>query len=86
MSPKLQELRAQARMLSPTDKLALAESLLDDLDAIDPAIEKAWEEEVGRRIEADEQGLLETFSHEDVTSGLGKGNFHGRILRIAPIS
>ena len=72
MSPKVHELSEEAKALTPSDKLALVDELLAQLDIPDPEIEQAWADEVGRRIEADRAGKLETFSYDEVMSRFRK--------------
>lgn len=49
-----------AASLPKSDKLALIDDLLAQVDAPDPAIEKAWAEEVDRRIDADAHDTLQS--------------------------
>jgi putative addiction module component (TIGR02574 family) len=65
----LKELEAQAKALSPEERAALAESLLDSLrDAPIAEIEAAWEREIEERAAAYDRGELKTISAEDVFS------------------
>ena len=67
MPDALEELRTQARSLSPEERAKLADFLLDSLrDAPLAEIEQAWEREIEERVAAFERGELPTFSAESV--------------------
>jgi putative addiction module component (TIGR02574 family) len=58
-------LSRKARALSPSDRIALVEDVLDSLDASDPAIERLWAREAADRLAAYRRG-------EIVAKGLGE--------------
>ena len=50
MSPEISDLLKKALALSPDERAALANTLLDSLETTDESVEEAWEKEVARRI------------------------------------
>jgi len=50
MSPQVSELLKQALELPVDERAALANTLLDSLEAVDHSVEAAWDEEVARRM------------------------------------
>lgn len=56
MSPLVEELSQKARLLSPEERVQLAEELLATVQESDPEVEAAWEEEIRRRIAEIEGG------------------------------
>jgi putative addiction module component (TIGR02574 family) len=53
------ELSARAKALPPEDRARLAEELLASLDPHDPEVETAWDEELRRRIDEVERGIVQ---------------------------
>jgi putative addiction module component (TIGR02574 family) len=66
MTPLLKQLEEQARTLSPEDRARLAESMLESLQPSIPEIDCAWAEEIERRVDAVDRGLMPTHSAADV--------------------
>jgi putative addiction module component (TIGR02574 family) len=58
MSNETKTLIAQARALSPQDRIALVEDVLDSLDRADPDIDQLWTQEAGERLAAYRRGEL----------------------------
>ena len=65
MSQASQAIESAALLLPPEERARLAERLLASLD-VDPEIEKAWDEEIKRRLVAWEAGLLKEVPWEEV--------------------
>jgi putative addiction module component (TIGR02574 family) len=60
MPISVSELSAQAHALLPDERARLAEELLASLAIDDPSIESAWNQEIRRRIDEIERGVVET--------------------------
>lgn len=74
MTDKTQVIVEQALKLSPTERADVAEQLLASLDeALDSDVEKAWQEEVQRRLEQVERGEVKTIPWEEVQRRLRHG-------------
>jgi putative addiction module component (TIGR02574 family) len=58
MNDKAKILSEQARELSPDDRIALVEDVLDSLDKPDPSIERLWVREARERLAAYRRGDL----------------------------
>jgi putative addiction module component (TIGR02574 family) len=58
MSDKAKNLGQQARELSPQDRIALVEDVLDSLDRPDPSIDRLWAAEARDRMGAYRRGEL----------------------------
>jgi putative addiction module component (TIGR02574 family) len=58
MSNEAETLIEQARALSPQDRIALVEDVLDSLDRADPAIDQLWAREASERLAAYRRGEL----------------------------
>jgi putative addiction module component (TIGR02574 family) len=58
MSNDAKTLIERARALSPQDRIALVEDVLDSLDRIDPDIDRLWAREAGDRLAAYRRGEL----------------------------
>ncbi len=56
MSPEVSDLLKRAMALPVGERAALANTLLDSLEAADQSVEKAWNEEVERRMKDLEAG------------------------------
>jgi putative addiction module component (TIGR02574 family) len=58
MNEKARALGEQARALSPRDRIALVEEVLDSLDRADPNIDRLWTKEAAERLAAYRRGDL----------------------------
>lgn len=66
MSASLHKIEEQARALSAEDRARLAQSMLESLQAPLSEIEKAWDEEIERRVAAFDRGEVPSHPAEDV--------------------
>ncbi len=67
MPATLEQVTKEAMDLSPRQKLALAEFLIESVEAsCDPEAETAWEAEIGDRIQAIDGGRVIGVSYEDM--------------------
>ncbi len=67
MPATFEQLTKEAMDLSPRQKLALAEFLLESADAAaDPEAEAAWDAEIRDRIQAIDEGRVVGVAYEDV--------------------
>ena len=67
MPKALEEVTKEAMDLSPRQRLALAEFLLQSADAAaDPEAEAAWDSEIRDRIRAIDEGRVTGVAYEDV--------------------
>jgi putative addiction module component (TIGR02574 family) len=66
MSASLKQIEDQARALTPEDRAKLAESMLESLHSPLAEIEKAWDEEIERRVAAFDRGEIPAYPAEDV--------------------
>ncbi len=66
MSPELSDLLKQALALPVEERAALANSLLDSLDAKDESVQEAWDAEVARRMEDLKAGKAVTVPWEQL--------------------
>ncbi len=74
MTDKTQAIVEQALKLSPTERADMAEQLLASLDEnLDSDVEKAWQEEVQRRLQQVERGEVKTIPWEEVQRRLRHG-------------
>ena len=58
MSERAKALGEQARELTPPERIALVEDLLDSLDRADPRIDSLWVKEANERLAAYRRGEL----------------------------
>ena len=58
MNDETKVLSRKAQALSPNDRVALIEEILDSLDRPDPAIERLWAKEAADRLAAYRRGEL----------------------------
>lgn len=58
MNRKVRMLGEQARELSPDDRIALVEDVLDTLDRVDPRIDRLWAKEAEERLAAYRRGEI----------------------------
>jgi putative addiction module component (TIGR02574 family) len=66
MSPEISDLLKRALALPPDERAALANSLLDSLDAPTQAVEEDWDKEVARRMEDLKAGKAVTVPWEQL--------------------
>lgn len=66
MARRVTEIEADIQALEPADKERLLEFLLDDVGPADPAIDRAWLEEVQRRSRELDEGKVTAVSWEQV--------------------
>lgn len=59
MNEKTKLLGEQARALSPHERIALIEDVLDSLDRADPNVDRLWAQEAADRLAAYRRGELE---------------------------
>ena len=72
MNAKTKALSEEARRLSPEERIALVEDLLNSLDPADPEIEKLWADEARDRLRAYRRGEIDAVSLDQVLAGLSK--------------
>ena len=70
MSPEISDLLKRALALPVDERAALANTLLDSLEAPNHAVQEAWDEEVARRIEDLKAGKAVTVPWEQLRSEL----------------
>ncbi|MBL8645369.1 MAG: addiction module protein [Rhodospirillaceae bacterium] len=68
MNNAAKQLSAAAKNLSTADRLELVETLLDSLDAPDPAIDRQWAKEAEDRLAAYRRGEIKAASLESVVA------------------
>jgi len=73
MNAKTKALSEEARRLSPEERIALVEDLLNSLDPADPEIDKLWAAEARDRLDAYRRGEIEAVTLDEVLAGLTKG-------------
>ena len=66
MSPEISDLLKRALALPVDERAALANTLLDSLEATNQSVEEAWDEEVARRMEALKAGKAVTVPWEEL--------------------
>ena len=66
MTTEASELLKRALALSEDERAALANTLLDSLDTNPESVEKAWEEEIARRMEDLKAGRAITVPWEEL--------------------
>jgi putative addiction module component (TIGR02574 family) len=66
MSPEISELLKRALALPADERAALANTLLDSLEATNESVQEAWDEEVARRIEDLKAGKAVTVPWDDL--------------------
>ena len=67
MTTLVEELSQRARALSSEDRARLADELLASLDEEDgPETERAWEQEIGRRVEEIRSGKAKLITADQV--------------------
>jgi len=74
MTDKTQTILEQAMKLSPNERAEVAEELIASLDEItDVDVEKAWQEEIQRRIQQIDSGEVKTIPWEVVQRQMRHG-------------
>ena len=68
MTSKAKALGEQARELSPQDRIALVEDVLDSLDRADPNIDRLWAQEAKDRLAAYRRGDLAAKDLSDIVA------------------
>jgi hypothetical protein len=68
MSDKAKPLGEQVRRLSPQDRIALVDDVLDSLDRADPAIDRLWSKEAADRLTAYRRGDLAARELKDIVA------------------
>ena len=71
MSNRAKALSEQARELSPADRNALVEEVLDSLDGADPAIDDLWIREAKDRLMAYRRGDLAAKDLSEIVAKYG---------------
>jgi len=66
MTKVAKNLSAEARKLSPTDRLELVDEILASLDEPDPAIDRQWAREAEERLVAYRRGEIKAVPLEEV--------------------
>jgi len=66
MSPEVSDLLKRALALPVDERTALANTLLDSLEAADESVQAAWDEEVARRMQDLEAGQAVTVPWEEL--------------------
>ncbi len=66
MSPEVSDLLKRALALPVDERAALANTLLDSLEAQNQSVEEAWDEEVARRMEELKAGKAVTVPWEQL--------------------
>ena len=66
MNAKAKALGEQARELSPQDRIALVEDVLDSLDQADANIDRLWAKEAGERLAAYRRGEIAARDLSDI--------------------
>lgn len=68
MSNEAKTLTERARALSPEDRIALVEDVLDSLDRADPDVDRLWVQEATDRAAAYRRGELAAIELSDVVA------------------
>ena len=68
MTDDAKVLSRKAQALSPNDRIALIEEVLESLDRPDPAIERRWAKEAADRLAAYRRGELSTRDLSDIAA------------------
>jgi putative addiction module component (TIGR02574 family) len=66
MSANTKALSQQVRALSPRDRIALVEDVLDSLDQADPNIDRLWTAEASERLAAYRRGEMKANDLRDL--------------------
>jgi putative addiction module component (TIGR02574 family) len=68
MGEKAKALSEEARALSPSDRIALVEDVLDSLDRADPNVDRLWAREARDRLAAYRRGEMKANDLSDVVA------------------
>jgi hypothetical protein len=68
MNDRAKILGQQARELSPQDRIALVDDVLDSLDRADPEFDRLWLKEAGERLAAYRRGELTAKDLSDIVA------------------
>ena len=68
MNDETKVLSRKAQALSPNDRIALVEEVLESLDRPDPAIERLWAKEAADRLAAYRRGELSAKELSDIAA------------------
>jgi putative addiction module component (TIGR02574 family) len=68
MNDETKTLSRKAQALSPSERVALVEDVLDSLDRLDPAIEQLWAKEAADRLAAYRRGELSAKDLSDIAA------------------
>ena len=68
MNDETKVLSRKAQALSPNDRVALVEDILDSLDSADPAVERLWTKEAADRLAAYRRGDLSARALSEITA------------------
>ena len=68
MNAKAKALGEQARELSPQDRIALVEDVLDSLDQTNPSIDRLWAKEASDRLAAYRRGDISAWDIRDIVA------------------
>lgn len=68
MNEKAKALTEQARELSPPERIAFVEDVLDSLDRADPNIDRLWAAEAKERLAAYRRGELAATDLSDIVA------------------
>jgi putative addiction module component (TIGR02574 family) len=66
MSAATKTILNSALSLPDGEKAILVDELLQSMLRVDPEVERAWDEEIGRRVDAYEKGDATSYSAEEV--------------------
>ena len=66
MNPEISELLKRALALSPDERAALANTLLDSLAVQDESVQEAWDREIARRMQELKTGKAVTVPWEQL--------------------
>lgn len=66
MSPEVSDLLKRALSLSPEERAALANTLLDSIEPVQQSVEEAWDKEVARRMNDLEAGRSVTVTWQEL--------------------
>jgi putative addiction module component (TIGR02574 family) len=80
MTRQALELLQKALSLSDEERAALAGSLLESLDVtVDEGVEKAWDQEIARRIADLDSGRAKTVPWEEIRARISQRPTQGRL-------
>lgn len=68
MATTAEKLASEIHSLSDAEKLRLVDTILADLDKLDPELDRIWAEEARKRWAAYKSGRIASVSYQDVMS------------------